>query len=209
LFHSLRMMESTNDKIVTIALANGFPNVRSFNEAFKIRYKLTPAEFREERQKEKVQNRVDGVLSQDVLALLSSYVPLSELPAAPPIAPDRIEVQMDLHKTIGRYSKVNHVLKVKGELMDSRLLEVRGRLGVKWVAVTRILKKVDIQLNEGRLVCSFRELDRMLQQIVSVGMFPYLQFQSIDFDDWEELGFHNKGWFQTVMTELNLHLQQN
>ncbi|OAB30002.1 hypothetical protein PMSD_19505 [Paenibacillus macquariensis subsp. defensor] len=156
-----------------------------------------------------MQNRVDGVLSQDVLALLSSYVPLSELPAAPPIAPDRIEVQMDLHKTIGRYSKVNHVLKAKGELMDSRLLEVWGRLGVKWVAVTRILKKVDIQLNDGRLVCSFRELDRMLQQIVSVGMLPYLQFQTIDFDDWEERGFHNKEWFQTVMTELNLHLQQN
>ncbi|WP_313637876.1 AraC family transcriptional regulator [Paenibacillus sp.] len=209
LFHSLRMLESTNDKIVTIALANGFPNVRSFNEAFKIRYKLTPAEFREERQIRAVQNRVDRVLSQDVLALLSPYVPLGELSAGSSIAPDRIEVQLDLHKTIGQYSKVNHVLKVKGELMDSRLLEVRQRLGVKWVAVTRILKKVDIQLNEGKLVCSFRELDRMLQQIVSVGMFPYLQFQSIDFDDWEERGFHNKEWFQMVMTELNLHLQQN
>lgn len=209
LFHSLRMLESTNDKIVTIALESGFPNVRSFNEAFKIRYKLTPVEFREERQIRAVQNRADGVVSQDVLALLSPYVPLGELPAASPIAPDRIEAQMDLHKTIGRYSKVNHVLKVKGELMDNRLLEVRERLGVKWVAVTRILKKVDIQLKEGKLVCSFRELDRMLQQIVSVGMIPYLQFQTIDFDDWEERGFHNKGWFQTVITELNLHLQQN
>lgn len=209
LFHSLRMLENTNDKIVTIALANGFPNVRSFNEAFKIRYELSPAEFREQRQIRAVQNRVDAELSQDVLALLSPYVPLGELPAGPSIAPNRIEVQLDLHKTIGQYSKVNHVLKVKGKLMDSRLLEVRQRLGVKWVAVNRIFKKVDIRLSEGKLVCSFGELDRMLQQIVSVGMFPYLQFQSIDFDDWEERGFHNKGWFQTVMTELKFHLQQN
>lgn len=209
LFHSFRMLESTNNKIVTIALANGFPNVRSFNEAFKMRYKLTPAEFREERQLRAVQNRSDGVLPQDVLALLSPYVPLGELPAAAPIAPDRIEVQIDLNKTIGRYSKVNHVLKVKGGLTDSRLLEVRERLGVKWVAVTRIFKKVDIQLNEGRLVCSFRELDRLLQQIVSAGMTPYLQFQSIDFDDWEERGYHDKEWFQAVLTELNLYLQQN
>lgn len=209
LFHSLRMLENTNDKIVTIALVNGFPNVRSFNEAFKIRYELSPAEFREQRQIRAVQNRADAELSQDVLALLSPYVPLGELPAGTSIAPDRIEVQLDLHKTIGQYSKVNHVLKVKGELMDSRLLEVRQRLRVKWVAVTRIFKKVDIRVSEGKLFCSFRELDRMLQQIVSVGMFPYLQFQSIDLDDWEERGFHNNEWFQTIMTELNLHLQQN
>ncbi|MEK4292466.1 MULTISPECIES: helix-turn-helix transcriptional regulator [Paenibacillus] len=209
LFHSLRMLENTNEKIVTIALANGFPNVRSFNEAFKIRYELSPAEFREQRQIRAVQNRVDAELSQDVLALLSPYVPLGELPAGPSIAPNRIEVQLDLHKTIGQYSKVNHVLKIKGKLMDSRLLEVRQRLGVKWVAVNRIFKKVDIRLSEGKLVCSFSELDRILQQIVSVGMIPYLQFQSIDLDDWEKRGFHNNEWFQTVMTELNLHLQQN
>lgn len=209
LFHSFRMLESTSEKIVTVALANGFPNVRSFNEAFKIRYKLTPAEFREERQIREVQNRADGVLSQDVLALLSPYVPLGDLATGPTFVPERIEVQMDLHKTIGRYSKVNHVLKVKDEPLDSRLLEVRGRLGVKWVAVAHILKKVNIQLDEGKLVCSFRELDRMLKQIMSVGMIPYLQFHSIDYDDWEVQGFHDKEGFQTVIAELMLHLQQN
>ncbi|WP_313891860.1 AraC family transcriptional regulator [Psychrobacillus sp.] len=209
LFHSFRMLESTSNKIVTIALANGFPNIRSFNEAFKIRYKLTPAKFREESQIATVQNRTNGALPQDVLALLSPYVPLGELPGAVSIAMDRIEVQVDLHKTIGRYSKVNHVLKVKGELVDSRLLEVRERLGVKWVAVMHIFEKVDVQLNEGKLVCSFRELDRMLKQIVSAGMFPYLQFQSTDFDVWEQRGFHNNESFQTVITELHLHLQRN
>jgi AraC-like DNA-binding protein len=209
LFHSLRMLESTNNKVVTIALESGFPNVRSFNEAFKMRYKVTPAEFREERQLRAVQNRGDGALSQDVLALLSPYVPIGELPSASASAPDRIEVKIDLHKAIGRLSKVNHVLKVKGELADSRLLEVRQRLGVKWVAVAHIIKKVDIQLIDGNLVCSFRELDRKLKQIVSVGMVPYLQFQSIDFDDWEERGFPNKKGFQTVLTELSLHLDQN
>ncbi|MGO4347624.1 helix-turn-helix transcriptional regulator [Paenibacillus sp. MCAF9] len=209
LFHSFRMLESTNNKIVTIAFECGFPNARSFNEAFKMRYNLTPAEFREERQNRAVQNHTDGTLSQDVVALLSPYVPIGDLPTASASAPDRIEVKIDLHKTIGRHSKVNHVLKIKGELTDSRLLEVRQRLGVKWVAVAHIFKKVDIQLIEGKLVCSFRELDRKLKQIVSVGMVPYLQFQSIDFDDWEERGFPNKKGFQTVLTELSLHLQQN
>lgn len=209
LFHSLRMLESTSDKIVTIALSNGFPNVRAFNEAFKMRYNLTPAQFREERHKVAVQNRTDGVLSQDVLELLSPYVPLGDLSAASPPIFDRIEVLVDVQKTIGRYSKVNHVLKMKGELSGSRLLEVRERLEVKWVAVERIFKQVNIQLIDGKLVCSFRELDRMLQQIVSAGMLPYLQFQSIDFNDWEELGFHDNGWFQKVFTELSLHLQQN
>ncbi|MGO4495772.1 helix-turn-helix transcriptional regulator [Paenibacillus sp. 2RAB27] len=57
LFHSYRMLGSTNDKIVTIALANGFSNVRSFNEAFKEKYKVTPAEFREENQIVNVRNR--------------------------------------------------------------------------------------------------------------------------------------------------------
>ncbi|MDQ6423456.1 AraC family transcriptional regulator [Paenibacillus sp. LHD-117] len=209
LFHSIRMLESTSDKIVTIALATGFPNVRSFNEAFKTTYKLTPAEFREERQTSAVRNRENGALSQDVLALLSPYVPLGELPAASPINPDLIEVRLDLHQTVGRYSKVNHILKVKGELTESRLLEVRQRLLVKRVAVSRILKKADIRLIDGKLVCSFRELDRMLQQIVSAGMVPYLQFQSIDFDDWEELCFPDQGGFQTVMNEFILHLQQN
>jgi AraC-like DNA-binding protein len=209
LFHSFRMLESTNDKIVTIALANGFPNVRSFNEAFKMRYKHTPAEFREERQTSKVRNREEVGLPQDVLALLSPYVSIGELPAVQPIAPDRIEVQLDMNQTIGRYSKVNHILKVKEEITDSRLLEVRQRLLVKWVSVTRIIKKLDIQLKEGKLVYSFRELNRILQQIESVGMVPYLQFHSIDFDDWEELGFTDKGWFQMVISELNLYLQQN
>ncbi|MBH5319437.1 helix-turn-helix transcriptional regulator [Paenibacillus sp. GSMTC-2017] len=209
LFHSYQMLESTHDKIVTIALASGFPNVRSFNEAFKIRYKLTPAEFREKSQLREVQSRADVALSQDVLALLSPYVALGELPAASPIVPERIEVQLDLNETAGRYHKVNHILKVKGELSDSRLYEVRDRLGVKWVAVTRLFEKVDIKMNDGKLVCSFRALDHMLQQIVSVGMYPYLQFQSIDFDDWKERGFPNNESFESVMTELSVHLQQN
>lgn len=209
LFHSLRMLENTNDKIVTIALSNGFPNVRAFNEAFKMRYKLTPADFREMRLKETVRNRADEVVSQDILALLSPYVPLDELSTSSPTTSERIEVLLDMQKTIGRSSKLSHVLKVKGDLIDSRLLEVRQRLEVKWVAVTRILKKVDFQLNDGKLVCSFRELDRVLHQILSAGMLPYLQFQFIDFDDWEDKGFRDNERFQEVFTELNVHLQQN
>ncbi|NOU67125.1 helix-turn-helix domain-containing protein [Paenibacillus sp. LMG 31461] len=209
LFHSYRVLGSTNDKIVTIALANGFPNVRSFNEAFKEKYKVTPAEFREENQIVKVRNREESVLSQDVMSLLAPYVPLGELPAASSISPDRMEVRLNMDQTIGQYTKVNHVLKVKGELPESRLLEVRDRLMVKWVAVSRVLRKTDIQVIDGRLVCSFTALDRLLQQIVSVGMIPYLQFHTIDFDDWEELGFPDKALFQSVMAELHLHLQQN
>ncbi|MFD0589264.1 helix-turn-helix transcriptional regulator [Paenibacillus sp. GCM10027627] len=208
LFHSFRMLEGTNEKIVTIAHANGFPNMRAFNEAFKERYKLTPAEFRKERQQAKG-HHADGALSQDVLELLSPYVPLGDFSAGSPQSHDRIEVQLNMQKTVGRYSKVNHVLKVKGELDKERLLEARQRLGVKHVAVTRIFKKVSTQLIDGKPVGSFRELDRLLQQIVSANMQPYLQFQTIDYDDWLELGFPDKRGFQTILADLILHLQQN
>ncbi|TVX89767.1 helix-turn-helix transcriptional regulator [Paenibacillus agilis] len=209
LFHSYLMLEGTNEKIVTIALSNGFPNVRAFNESFKAKYQRTPAQFREERKLAVVQKRTDEVLSQDIFELLSPYVSLGDLSAAPPPIFDRFEVQVDVQKTIGRYSKVNHVLKVKGELSSSRLLEVRQRIGVKWVAVTRIFKLIHIQMVDDKLVCSFRELDRVLQQIVAAGMHPYFQFQTIDYTDWGERGFHNHGCFQTVITELSLYLQQN
>ncbi|MCR8644276.1 AraC family transcriptional regulator [Paenibacillus sp. N1-5-1-14] len=209
LFHSYRMLESTTEKIVTIALSNGFPNVRAFNEAFKLSYKLTPAEFREERKRGAAKKRTDSPLSQDVMALLAPYMPPGEIVAQVPMNPDRIEAQIDMQVTISRYAKGNDVLKVKGDLRDSRLLEVRQRLGVKWVAVNRIVKIMDVKVQEGKLVCSFRELDRILQQIISAGMLPYLQIQFIDYDDWQEMGYPDKGSFQAVFKELHHHLQQN
>lgn len=209
LFHSSRMVEQTNEKMVTIALLNGFPNVRSFNEAFKARFKLTPAQYREDRQKESERHRSESAMSQDALALLSPYVPLGEFAPAPPVSPDRIDVQLDVRRTIGKYAKANHVLKVSDGLTEGRLLEVRQRLGVKWVAVSRILKKVGIQLREGGAVYDFKELDRLLLQIVAAGMVPYIQFHSIDYEDWLEKGLANETRFDIVFAELWHHLRQN
>lgn len=209
LFHSVRMLNSTNKKVVTIALSNGFPNVRSFNTAFKMRYNLTPTEFREKNLMQSQESDLNETLPQDILTLLSPYVSISDFFDMSLNNSKSIKQQVDVQKTITHYTKINHVLKVKAEHIDNRLQKVRQRLNIKWVAVTRILKKTEVQYKGGKLSCSFNELDRILQQIVSVGMIPYLQFHTIDFDDWQEVGLGNPNTFQQIFIQLSDHLRTN
>ncbi|MHA6481999.1 helix-turn-helix transcriptional regulator [Paenibacillus sp. strain BS8-2] len=209
LFHSSRFIEQTNEKMVTIALANGFPNIRSFNEAFLSRFGMTPAEYRENSREDKTGDLADSDIAQDVFALFAPYVPLSDYAPELPPSPSGIDVQLDVRQTIGSCEKVNYVLKVKGELAEATLQQTRQRLGIQLVAVSRILEDVGIDIRGGKPVYSFIELDRKLQRILSAGMLPYFQFHSFDYEDWKARGLSNNEWFRSLFEALNRHLRQN
>ena len=44
--HAVRELEETNGQIVDIALGNGFPNSKSFSNAFREKYGILPSEYR-------------------------------------------------------------------------------------------------------------------------------------------------------------------
>ncbi|MGN8648080.1 helix-turn-helix transcriptional regulator [Gracilibacillus sp. HCP3S3_G5_1] len=209
LFHSIRMLERTNEKIVTIALSNGFPSLRSFNEAFKSRFHHTPAAFRKKRRREKEQHLVDESKHEDVIELLSPYVSVDEYLGTSSYYHEQLKVEINPKQLQAKFPKVNHVLKVKPYHIDSRLIEVNRSLGIKWVAVTHIIKKINMHYKNGNLTYSYRELDQLLQQIISAGMKPYIQFQTVDFDEWQSNIDEHDNLFQDLIAELKYHLQQN
>ncbi len=209
LFHSIRMLEMTKEKIVTIALSNGFPSLRSFNEVFKKRFHITPAAFRNKRLKEKEQNLVNGSKHEDVFELLAPYVSVDEFFDTSFSNHELLKVKIDPNQIQAKFPKINHVLKVKPYHIDRRLLDVNQRLGIKWVAVTHIIKKINIQFENGKLIFSYRELDQLLKEIVTAGMKPYLQFQTVDFDDWMTDVCDDAKIFQDMITDLKYHIQQN
>ena len=51
LWHAEEELISTDYPVIDIALNNGFPNVKSFNQTFKRKYFLTPAKYREKMRK--------------------------------------------------------------------------------------------------------------------------------------------------------------
>ncbi|WP_052400571.1 helix-turn-helix transcriptional regulator [Oceanobacillus jeddahense] len=209
LFHSVRMLVNSNEKIVTIALANGFPNVRSFSEEFKKRYHVTPKKYRELQQEGKGHHMDDDTLSEDVVSLLSPYMSVEEFSGAGPIQPTSYEVEVDVNKEIYRRNTLHSLLKIKPEHMGRHLSEIHHRIGIEWVAVTSIIKKLAIKQSGGELHVFFDELDRVLRQILSAGMIPYIQLQTIDFDDWQQIEGVSVNGFPEVLVKLKYHLQQN
>ena len=51
LWHAEEELISTDYPVIDVALNNGFPNVKSFNQTFKRKYFLTPAKYREKMRK--------------------------------------------------------------------------------------------------------------------------------------------------------------
>jgi AraC-like DNA-binding protein len=56
LFHSACQLKSSTDKIMDVALDNGFPSLRAFNQSFKEKFGLPPLTFR---KKDKVNQVMD------------------------------------------------------------------------------------------------------------------------------------------------------
>lgn len=51
LWHAQEQLVETDYPVIDIAIGNGFPNVKSFSQAFKRKYVITPAKYREKMRK--------------------------------------------------------------------------------------------------------------------------------------------------------------
>ena len=51
LWHAQEQLIETDYPVIDIAICNGFPNVKSFNQVFKRKYQITPAKYREKMRK--------------------------------------------------------------------------------------------------------------------------------------------------------------
>ena len=47
---AVTLMEQSDKKMVDVAMESGFQSVRSFNDCFKSHFKITPSEYRKNRQ---------------------------------------------------------------------------------------------------------------------------------------------------------------
>lgn len=51
LWHAEEQLVETDYPVIDIAIGNGFPNVKSFNQTFKRKNVITPAKYREKMRK--------------------------------------------------------------------------------------------------------------------------------------------------------------
>ncbi|GAA0289804.1 AraC-like DNA-binding protein [Gracilibacillus halotolerans] len=207
LLHGVKMLEETDRKVIDIALANGFPNLRSFIEAVKDKYQVTPQELRERHEKNKKITEIP-IQSDEVLDLLDSFVPLHEF-SNPSLHGTKTTVPINPYDTIGKFHPLNRFLKCTTIPPINRLKEINQKLRVQLVSVTNIVKKIDYVVENGEFIYNFQSLDVLLRQIIDAGMKPYIQFQSIDYFEWKKNGAGNDGMFLKLLRQLHYHIQQN
>ncbi|MEI5989247.1 hypothetical protein A5881_000735 [Enterococcus termitis] len=202
LFHSVRMLEQTNEKIVDIALNNGFSSLRSFNKAFKEKFDTSPAAFRKKR--DSVSLGTDKTEpKQDVLRLLAPYLQGKIFSERENVIQ---KVEVDTKQTSMTYRDIKYILKAQVQNMNQHLTAVRRDLGIKYFAVTNILDKITWSFDQKELVLSFSKLDYLLQQILGQHMIPYIQIQITDYDHWIEKKGQTEELLEMILTRLKYHL---
>ena len=202
LFYSVRMLNNTNEKIVTIALNNGFPSLRAFNKAFKEKFDTSPLLFRKKRISEVTTDNKIGS-KQDAFQLLAPYVHGKDFLEQNNV---RQEVTIDTTKEVTTQGSIRYVLKAKPDNMSQNLALVKTKLGIQYVSVTNIFEKISIEDKDNERIIDFHILDIFLQNIVDQYMTPYIQIQMTDYDFWIEKKNLSQELFHEVMVSLKYHL---
>lgn len=179
--YAVRELEKADKSIVRVALDNGFPNISSFNKAFKERYNLTPKGYQEEYLLKSEKGSSSEILSGDLEYRLMDYLNHTE---------DGILENQDyqetfcvdtnqyryLPKTWSRLINIGRVILLLRSDVQEHVVFLKDKLKIEYVRLWDIYDE-DMQMNAGNAEGkhNFTKLDKVVDFLVSHQLRPYFE----------------------------------
>lgn len=203
LLHAERELIETKSKLVDIADRIGFPNLKSFNTAFKQKHKLTPSQYRVINRPKELKANIEE-LNTSGLEFLLQFVNEEDYTSIRQRNRLIHDVKVDVSKEIGELKRRNQYFKMNLNDM-TRLNTFRNLLSIELVGVDDFVELISIHNDSGEL--DFERLNRLLSKIKEQACIPYLQIQTNDVTKWKEQNNgNNRISFENMMKQLKQYL---
>jgi len=179
--HAMADLLYQKDSITRIAMQNGFANVGTFNRVFKEQYGSTPKGYRQNlktgqdekagaSQAEALRQRVDAyILAHPVEdARERGQKESCEIDCASKGSP--------IDKIWGRMINVGTAPDLLKSNLQNQIKEICSRLRFKYIRIWDLYaSEMYIDIHAKNHVYNFDKLDRVLDFVVSIGVYPYLE----------------------------------
>ena len=176
---AVRELEGTDKTIARIALDNGFPNVSSFNKAFKEHYKVTPKTYQENYMAARTKNAEDEIYLGGYNRRLMDYLERREDDGQ-----SDQEVKRQIHADASRYRyipknwcrmiNIGRVISLLRGDVQEHVLFLKRTLNLEYVRLWDIYDDA-LQLNiTGGGRHNFSKLDKVMDFLVNNKLRPYL-----------------------------------
>lgn len=177
--YAVRELEGGDKTVARIALDNGFPNIASFNRAFKERYHVTPKVYQEQHSYREKKQKERREYKGDIAYRLVDYLnrrkePISEKQAySETVAVDAKSYQYlpNIWNQMINLGKAMFLLK---EEMQKQVMFLKGRLGIEYVRLWDIFDEDFLPGMGEKGGWDFFQVDRVLDFLVHHQMHPYL-----------------------------------
>ncbi len=179
--HAMAELLYKKDSITRIALQNGFANVGTFNRVFKEKYGSTPKAFRYKAQK-KNEDQEKGLEFEALKQRVDDYIqsnPTTHLVDSGQQEKHDIDCMKEgrnFEKVWGRMINVGTAPDLLKSNMQNHIKEICGRLRFKYIRIWDLYaSEMYIDIHAKNHVYNFDKLDRVLDFVVSIGVYPYLE----------------------------------
>lgn len=167
--------------VTRIALENGFANVGTFNRVFKEYYDMTPMAYRREMhtlKKKKVESQLQDTLKERMEAYIALN-PVLENSTQGDMAlidVDSTSEAEPFKKNWGRMINVGTAADLLRSNLQEAVKDVIGRLRYRYIRIWDLYSEdMYIDINAKNRFYNFDKLDRVIDFIVSIGVYPYLE----------------------------------
>lgn len=178
---SLSGLRYGHQNIADIALACGFPNVKSYYGAFRRHFGITPSAYRKEYQSESGRERSSGRSE----ALKHLYVHLQPdalleqpLPKAEEYEADLNHAQGKLRRSWQRMLGFSNAYSAMGEEMRNQLRMIQKEMPFQYIRFHGIFSddmKIIRHDEQGAVWYDFSRCDQLMDFFLSIGLRPYAE----------------------------------
>lgn len=179
---SVRELKDKEKSVARIAMDNGFPNIASFNKAFKERYGMSPKAFRETQGQTKEQEVRESMANELEYRLLDYFehetVNQNEKEENVIYKDLKVDTQnvMYMEKSWNKMINIGRVVSLLRRDVQEHLLFLHRKLGFEYVRMWDLYDeeiKMNAGVDDGRH--NFSKLDKVLDFLVEHQMRPYFE----------------------------------
>lgn len=179
--HAISDLLYQKDSITRIAMQSGFANVGTFNRVFKEKYGTTPKAYRQQLDIKKqdvagtartdaLRQRVDAYIRANPVKAYSSHESVESHTL------DCGAKRDPLDKIWGQMINVGTAPDLLNSNLQNHIKEMCSRLRFKYIRIWDLYaSEMYIDIHAKNHVYNFDKLDRVLDFVVSIGVFPYLE----------------------------------
>lgn len=220
---AVRRLETTDKTLTWIAMDCGFPNLVSFNTAFKNKYNMSPKEYRASLPRLQAEEQAESVVSSQAEFQLLEYFEESKN-----LIEDDYEEMEQIEADTSRYTILtknwNKMINIGGvslllqKEMQDHIVFLCKTLGFEYVRIWDLYeKRMHINAGSKSGKYNFNRLDTCLDFLTEHNIRPYLElgfkpfillkdFEEYTFDEEREIPFQEPEEYGDFIRKLLRHL---